>query len=59
MFVLPEAHKNLGSIEDMTKRIVGDHFGIPGATLKLETHITDELGADEMDHGEFDIILHR
>jgi acyl carrier protein len=50
--ILPEAYKNLGSIEDIAKRIVGDHFGIPGAILTLETHIANDLGADEIDRLE-------
>ncbi len=46
---LPIAYQNIGSIEDITKRIIGDHFGIPGATLTLDTAIKEDLVADYTD----------
>ena len=40
------------SVKETTIRIVGDHLGIPGATLQLDTHIANDLGADSLDHLE-------
>lgn len=42
----------LGSIEESILRIVGDHLGIPGPTLSLDSHIMHDLGADSLDRLE-------
>lgn len=36
-------------VEETVIRIVGDHLGIPSATLKGTTHILQDLGADSLD----------
>ena len=47
--MLPDLYRQYGAIEDVVRRIVGDHFGVQGATLGLNTHIRDDLGADSLD----------
>lgn len=42
----------MDDIERMVMKIVGDHLGIPGAALSLQTHIVSELGADSLDRVE-------
>ncbi len=39
----------MASIEQSVLRIIGDHLGIPGSTLSLDTHLRDDLGADSLD----------
>lgn len=46
------AYSNVESIEEMVLRIVGDHLGIPGPALSLDSHITQDLGADSLDRLE-------
>ena len=49
-------HKYLNSVlvstEETVLRIVGDHLGIPGPTLSLDSHIMHDLGADSLDRLE-------
>lgn len=40
------------TLEDLVLKIVGDHLGIPAATLSLDTHIMNDLGADSLDRLE-------
>lgn len=38
-------------------RIIGDHLGIPSATLTLDMHIANDLGADSLDQVELIITI--
>lgn len=40
------------SVKEEVLRIIGDHLGIPGATLRLEAHLAYDLGADSLDRVE-------
>lgn len=40
------------SIEKTVASIVGDHLGIPGAALRPDARIAEDLGADSLDRAE-------
>ena len=42
----------MSQIGETVARIVGDHLGLPGATLGPHTHIEEDLGADSLDRLE-------
>jgi len=48
---------HMTSVEQDVLRIIGDHLGIPGSTLSMNTHLRDDLGADSLDKMELIMTL--